>query len=159
LTPIYAAGGLMRYLALHFQKASQQPPEGFTGQRFNCSRGYFTGCTRAVARRRAREALRLKRELWKAWQLVPCDVSDLAAEDAAEVAADVELTAQLNYRRSLATSWCLATDRGARLSATSLLAMPLRRRLERATDPPAGGQLPLSEGQKRQDAGSCIGAR
>lgn len=41
---IYAYGGLVKYLGLHLNKASQQPPAGFTGQRFNCSRGYFTGC-------------------------------------------------------------------------------------------------------------------
>jgi hypothetical protein len=102
-TPIYAAGGLMKYLALHFQKASQQPPAGFTGQRFNCSRGYFTGCTRATARTRAREALALKREVWKAAR---------ALDDAYEI----ELAAQQAHRRNLATRWVLASDNGARLS-------------------------------------------
>lgn len=62
---IAEAGGLMRYIALHFQKESQSPPAGFTGQRFNCSRGYFTGRTRAEAREDARLALGEKRALWK----------------------------------------------------------------------------------------------
>jgi hypothetical protein len=131
---IYAAGGLMRYLALHFQKASQQPPDGFTGQRFNCSRGYFTGCTRAVARRRAREALRLKRELWKARELY-ADLADVEDPDVqAAIARDVELTGQRNYRQAVATRWVLATDRGARLSATSLHGRPLSRRLAGARE-------------------------
>ncbi|MGC2652120.1 MAG: hypothetical protein WA317_00635, partial [Mycobacterium sp.] len=61
--------GLMRYIALHFQKESQAPPEGFRGQRFNCSRGYFTGRTRAEARELARESLWLKRQLHRAGEL------------------------------------------------------------------------------------------
>jgi hypothetical protein len=132
--PIYAAGGLMRYLALHFQKASQQPPEGFTGQRFNCSRGYFTGCTRAVARRRAREALRLKRELWKAARPY-AELVDVVEDDvAAAIAQDIELTGQRNYRQAIATRWVLATDRGARLSGTSLQGRPLSRRVPAARE-------------------------
>lgn len=62
---IAEAGGLMRYIALHFQKESQAPPPGFHGQRFNCSRRYFTGKTRAEAREDARLALSEKRALWK----------------------------------------------------------------------------------------------
>lgn len=64
---ITEAGGLMRYLALHFQKESQRPPEGWSGQRFNVSRGYLAG-PMAEARERARAALRWKRELWRALQ-------------------------------------------------------------------------------------------
>lgn len=64
--PIYAAGGLTRYLAMHFLKASQAPPPGFTGQRFNCSEGYFADRTRREARIAARESLRSKRALWRA---------------------------------------------------------------------------------------------
>lgn len=61
---INEAGGLMRYLALHFQKESQSPPEGWTGQRFNAMRGYLWTDT-PTAREEARRSLRLKRELWK----------------------------------------------------------------------------------------------
>lgn len=64
--PIYEAGGLTRYLAMHFLKESQAPPAGFRGQRFNCTRGYFGELTRAQARRAAEDSLRSKRELWKA---------------------------------------------------------------------------------------------
>lgn len=58
-------GGLLRYVALHFQKESQAPPAGWSGQRFNVSRGYLAGST-AEARAAARESLAFKRELWKA---------------------------------------------------------------------------------------------
>lgn len=64
--PIAEAGGLMRYLALHFQKESQSPPDGFTGQRFNTSRGYYNRRTRAEMRLVARETLRGKRDLRQA---------------------------------------------------------------------------------------------
>jgi hypothetical protein len=127
--PIYSAGGLMRYLALHFQKSSQEPPEGFTGQRFNCSRGYFTGCTRATARERAKQALRLKREVWKAQQ-------HAAATGAPADALDVELTAQLAYRRQLATRWVLASDTGARLSSTAVPKSSLADRLRHVVHGP-----------------------
>lgn len=63
-------GGLMRYIALHFQKESQAPPKGWRGHRFLKSRGYlWTGTEEA--RQAARDALRLKRELWKLEQDFP----------------------------------------------------------------------------------------
>lgn len=72
---IAEVGGLMKYLALHFLKESQQPPEGWRGQRVTASRGYFgprsargSVTARARCRVEAREALRLKRELWRAEQ-------------------------------------------------------------------------------------------
>jgi hypothetical protein len=58
-------GGLMRYLALHFQKESQQPPKGWRGHRFRTTRGYLAQPMEA-ARLEARQALRFKRELWRA---------------------------------------------------------------------------------------------
>jgi hypothetical protein len=64
---IHAAGGLMRYLALHFQKESQSPPKGWRGHRFLKSRGYLWTDT-PTARNEARQSLRLKREVWKAEQ-------------------------------------------------------------------------------------------
>jgi hypothetical protein len=62
---IAAAGGLMRYLALHFQKSSQAPPVGWTGHRFRCSEGYLWDDTQE-ARYAARWSLRFKRELHRA---------------------------------------------------------------------------------------------
>lgn len=99
------AEGLMRYIALHFLKESQKPPAGFSGQRFNCSRGYFTGCTRAVARARARESLRRKRELW-------------AAEKAGYEGGEALAVAEDSYRESLKRVWVVATATGAWLSPT-----------------------------------------
>ncbi len=116
------AGALMKYLSLHFQKASQQPPAGFTGQRFNCSRGYFTGCSIGTARARAREALALKREVWKASQ-----ISDNAHE--------VELNAHLAHRRNLATRWVLAAENGARLSDAAVPKTNLAARLRALNAP------------------------
>lgn len=72
-------GGLMRYVAMHFQKESQAPPEGWRGHRFLKSRGYLWAPTPA-AREEARQALRLKRELWKAHEL------GLFGQDAEDVA-------------------------------------------------------------------------
>jgi hypothetical protein len=60
--PIAEVGGLMRYLALHFQKESQAPPQGWRGHRFRTSRGYLAE-SMPEARERAREALRYGREV------------------------------------------------------------------------------------------------
>lgn len=75
VTPITDAGGLMRYLALHFQKESQQPPTGWRGHRFRTTRGYLSQ-PMAAAREDARASLRMRRELWKA------DQAGLTGEDA-----------------------------------------------------------------------------
>jgi hypothetical protein len=64
---IAETGGLMRYLALHFQKESQQPPVGWRGHRFRTSRGYLAQ-PMAAAREEARTQLRFRRELWRAEQ-------------------------------------------------------------------------------------------
>lgn len=61
--PVADAGGLMRYLALHFQKESQAPPKGWKGHRFVASRGYFPKGAPA-ARERAKESLRLGRAVF-----------------------------------------------------------------------------------------------
>lgn len=58
-------GGLMRYIALHFQKESQAPPEGWSGWRFLKSRRYLATST-PEARIAARASLRHKREVWRA---------------------------------------------------------------------------------------------
>jgi hypothetical protein len=57
-------GGLMRYLALHFQKEDQQPPKGWRGHRFRAMAGYLDR-PMAQAREEARQSLRFKREVWK----------------------------------------------------------------------------------------------
>lgn len=64
---IAEAGGLMRYLALHFQKSDQAPPQGWRGHRFRAQRGYLEQ-PMAQAREEARQALRFKREVWRAHQ-------------------------------------------------------------------------------------------
>ena len=65
VTPVWAAEGLVRYLALHFLKESQKPPRGWTGHRVTASHGYFTRGRRG-AREAAQASLKLKRELWRA---------------------------------------------------------------------------------------------
>ncbi len=79
---IHSAGGLMRYLALHFQKESQAPPVGWRGHRFLKSRGYLWTAT-PEAREAARQALRLKRELRKA---LAAGYVGIEAEDVAQSA-------------------------------------------------------------------------
>ena len=84
---IAGAGGLMRYLALHFQKESQAPPPGWRGHRFTATRGYLSQPTPA-AREQARRALRFKRELWRARRAGWTDPGDveLAAREAMAIA-------------------------------------------------------------------------
>jgi hypothetical protein len=87
---IAETGGLMRYLALHFQKESQQPPKGWRGQRFNVGRGYLA-VPMELAREHAREALRFRRELWRAERsgLTGADAlaaAELAVYEAGELA-------------------------------------------------------------------------
>ncbi len=81
-------GGLMRYLALHFLKQSQAPPEGFRGHRFSTTRGYFAASA-ASERDRARAALRLKRELWSLINHEDCpdELVDVVAADRIALAA------------------------------------------------------------------------
>lgn len=59
---VYAVGGLMRYVALHFLKHSQAPPKHWRGRRFRSSQGYFT-VGRAAQKRESVNALRAKRHL------------------------------------------------------------------------------------------------
>jgi hypothetical protein len=63
VAPVADAGGLMRYLALHFQKESQSPPKGWRGHRFVSSRGYFPDGA-VAARERAKRSLRLGRAVY-----------------------------------------------------------------------------------------------
>jgi hypothetical protein len=101
------AGGLIRYVSLHFAKAPQAPPEGFSGQRFSSSRDYFTGCTVTVARKRAREALSKRR-------------AQLRGERAGLGVHEAELAAHEQMERLARTSWVLVGETGARLGAESI---------------------------------------
>jgi len=62
------AGGLMRYIALHFQKEAQAPPSGWRGHRFVKSRGYFDR-QMPVVREEARRSLRIGRLVWSGLSL------------------------------------------------------------------------------------------
>jgi hypothetical protein len=64
-------GAAAQYVAMHFHKRDQAPPEGWSGQRFNCSRTYFVGRTRAEMRRLARADVQRDREIWKVAQAAP----------------------------------------------------------------------------------------
>ena len=110
--------GLTKYVTDHFMKASQRPPAGFKGQRFNTSAGYFGAITRAQARARAKDSLALKRELHK-YRLVLDD------------AHDIELAANLAHRRNVATRWVLASETGVRLSDSAIAKTTLTERLSK----------------------------
>jgi hypothetical protein len=97
-------GGLMPYLQGHFVKASQSPPIGFQGQRFNCSRGYFGGVSVMAMRQRAAESVRRKQLLWKLEQQGVSDVYDR------------ELLVHQALELSARTTWELVNDRGARVA-------------------------------------------
>lgn len=90
--PIRDVGGLMPYLAQHFAKQSQRPPDGFRGHRFRTSAGYLWTDT-PTARATARESLQVKRDLWRA-------VNELALG-----AHDAELYAHEQAERRKATEW------------------------------------------------------
>lgn len=64
-------GAAAQYVAMHFHKRDQAPPAGWSGQRFNCSRGYYVGRSRAEMRRLARADLQREREIWKVTQAAP----------------------------------------------------------------------------------------
>ncbi len=88
---IYAHGGLMKYIAMHFQKESQAPPAEWRGHRFLKSRGYLWTDT-PTARGEARQALRLKREIHHAEKL------GWKGEDALALALEaVDAAAELDW--------------------------------------------------------------
>lgn len=130
------AGGLMRYLALHFQKESQAPPKGWKGHRFVASRAYFPNGAPA-ARERAKESLRVGRAVYWANAVAEGEWLDhghvLDGDDLEELIADKLL-------EDAARSWSLKhTGPSA--------ADPARRDREAAAEPfrrakaaPAGGR-------------------
>lgn len=106
--PVENAQSVVRYLSkmlAHGLKAEQAPPIGWKGHRTSQTGGYLVRPA-AVMRRQAREALRLKRELWK-------------AHEAGHDAHDAELVAHQALEQAARSVWVLATDRGARLSDTT----------------------------------------
>lgn len=131
------AVGLTKYVTEHFMKASQRPPEGFTGQRFCASRGYFRGMTVTTARKRAKESLAIKRERWKAVQ-------------AGHSPHDVELVVHQALELAARTVWVLATDRGARIGAIAhhphRMVLPSDR-LQAGYDTRPGAAVRASEGR------------
>jgi hypothetical protein len=102
------AGGVVRYLSkmlAHGLKAEQAPPIGWKGHRTSQTGGYLVRPA-AVMRRQAREALRVKRELWK-------------AIEAGHDAHDAELLAREAVEQAARSVWTLTNERGARLGATA----------------------------------------
>lgn len=93
------AGGVMRYIALHFQKSSQKPPAGWKGHRFLHSRGYFAGPMPAM-RAQARESLNFKRAYWKLEQALAAQAPgvEFAPDELHEWASrSVEVAAARSY--------------------------------------------------------------
>lgn len=89
-------GGVMRYLQktlAHGLKQEQAPPIGWKGHRTSQTKGYLVRPA-SVMRREAREALKLKRELWKAMQN-------------GHQAHDAELVAQLALEQRSKDEWRL----------------------------------------------------
>jgi hypothetical protein len=90
---LLSLGAAAQYVAKHFHKRDQAPPEGWRGQRFNCSRGYFLGRTRAEMRALARAELQREREIFKVQRQAP----ELDPETVQEIA---EQLLWLHYERS-----------------------------------------------------------
>lgn len=98
------AGGLMRYLALHFLKESQQPPAGWSGHRTSATRGYLWTDT-PTARDMARASLREKRYLH-------------AAIKQGFVGDEVEGYVEFRQRLDAETTWELVAHNPSAVAAT-----------------------------------------
>lgn len=97
-----SAEAVTRYLQKelsHGLKREQAPPLGWRGHRTSQTRGYFVASA-AVMRRRARESLAWKREVWR-------------LRGAGHGPHDVELLARQALEQRAAAVWTLANDRGA----------------------------------------------
>lgn len=79
VTSVYDGGGVIRYLAHHFNKPSQAPPRGWRGHRFSCTRGYLARPA-GVMREEARRSLRMRAIA----RQVPMELVELAAQIAEE---------------------------------------------------------------------------
>lgn len=102
------AGGLMRYLALHFQKESQSPPKGWKGHRFTSSRGYFPEGA-AFARERAKRSLRLGRAVY--WANAVAEAAFLDGDEVLD-SEDLEQLIADRLLEEAARSWSMAKVRG-----------------------------------------------
>jgi hypothetical protein len=122
---VRSVGAAAQYVAMHFHKRDQAPPEGWRGQRFNASRGFYDGRTRREMRVLARRDLQREREIHKVRQAAP----ELDPEDVIEVATQL---LWLRYERS----WSIVST--SPLRAEKLLA---------GTNPP--GVLDHTEGTCR----------
>jgi hypothetical protein len=118
--PVREAGGLMRYLALHFHKQDQTPPEGFKGHRFTKSRGYFTA-SMPVVREEARIALKVKRHTYRGEHEEGLQGAELFGyvEDCLD--DDLARTWQLVREQPIPTEW----DDDGRPSAWAPVDVPL----------------------------------
>lgn len=153
-------GGLLRYIALHFQKESQKPPEGWAGHRFLKSRGYLSTAT-SEARAAARESLAFKREIWRAIRrgLVGDQVEEAVAEAMALREAttwqmvDVtrSVTASTRGRESTRPSGRQGGPESLPCPANSSAAAPPRAR-DVGAGPRADGALPEEDGQTAPQA-------
>ena len=89
---VWEVGGLAGYLAAHVHKADQKPPPAFRGQRFNCGRDYFEGCTRAQMRERAAASVFRKAIRFRAGELADDPEHELhgATEEELEAWTDAQ---------------------------------------------------------------------
>lgn len=130
--------GAIRYIAKmlsHGLKHEQAPPIGWRGHRTSQTRGYLVRPAGAM-RQEAREALRFKRELWKA-QRAGSSGSDVELDARAAIAAAAETEWSIRYVKP-APPQPLDRDRPAGLSE------PIRRHLAQADHPelPSGAPRP-----------------
>lgn len=150
---IAAAGGLMKYLALHFQKEEQSPPAGWRGHRFLKSRGYLWTDT-PEARYAARWALRFKRELWRARQQgIEGEEADVVARAAMGIRDATRW--ELVHVAELPTSW---TADGL----PAALELQVLDELAAAVPPapgPDGAALPAGRTARRAGADAAAAAR
>lgn len=99
---IATTGGLSRYLAMHFQKQSQQPPTGWKGHRLTTNGSYY-GTPIAQLRVLARESLHRKREMWKLDRMMT-STGELLGDVAPDVVLELADTA---VELARAKSWQL----------------------------------------------------
>ncbi len=108
VAPVFEVGGLMRYLALHFQKESQAPPKGWKGHRFTSSRGYFPEGA-PVARERAKRSLRLGRAVFWANAVAEGKWLD---EDVVMGSDELEAIIEERLLEEASRSWSMKQVRG-----------------------------------------------